>query len=195
MAFYIMSDNGASTGSIFEMDATISQNYNLAGKPTKYAVESGSKASDHYSKDLISLTYSGIVSDVKYLSGVEFSKNVADFESGIVALRDSGEFFACNFSDDQSLIKNCLFTSLQVSRSLENGKYAIAISFTTDQVEVANVSQVISATVPFETFKDPSEEKKKASGGTKTPEERETDLLDISLEFLSGGLLPREFRF
>lgn len=190
-----MSENGASTGSIFEMDATISHNYSLAGRPTEYAVEAGSKSSDHYSKDLVSLSCSGIVSDVKYSSGVEFSRDVADFEAGLVALRDSGMFFACNFSEDQLLIKNCLFTSLQVNRSPENGKYAIAVSFTVKQVQVANVAQVIAAAVPFETFKDPAEEKKKSSGGTKSPEERETDLLDISLEFLSGGLLSRDFRF
>ena len=190
MAFYIMSDNGV--GDVYEMDATVSHSYSLTGKPTEYAVESGGRSADHYDKDLISLSYSGVVSDVKYLSGVALSQDVSDFESGIVKLRDSGEFFACNFSEEQGLVKNCLFTNLQVSRSPEHGKYAIAISFTAKQVLVANVSEVTSAPKPFATFEDAAEDKKKASGGAKTPEEREADLLDTAIEYLSFGAIKRE---
>lgn len=165
MAFYIITDNGV--GDVFEMDATVSHNYSLTGKPTEYAVEDGSKSSDHYNKDLIKLTYSGVVSDVKYLSGVELSQDVVDFEEGIVALRDSGKFFACNFSEDQKLVKNCLFNNLQVSRSPEHGKYAISVSFTASQVRVANVSKVVTTPQPFTTFEDPAETKKSGTGSTK----------------------------
>lgn len=189
MAFYIISKNGV--GDVFEMDATVTQNYALRASPTEYAVESGSKSSDHYDKQLIRLNYSGVVSDVKYLKGVELSQSVADFEEGMQALFDSGEFFACNFSEEQRLVKNCLFTSLQVVRNLEHGRYAIKVDFSVKQVKVANVSEVESTLVPFATFEDPSEEKKSGAGSTQQPDERELDALDRDVSNLTFGAVER----
>lgn len=185
MAFFIISKNGV--GDVFEMDATVSHSYTLTGKPTNYAVESGSNKSDHYTKDLIQLNYSGIVSDVKYAKGVELSLSVSDFEEGIVSLRDSGEFFACSFSENTSIVKNCLFSSLTINRSPDHGKYAISVSFSVKQVEVVDVAEVVTAPEPFKTFADSAEVKKKGASSTDQPKKEEDKIWKRSLNSVAGS--------
>ena len=176
---------------MFEMDATVTHSYSLRGSTTEYAVEEGSKSSDHYDKELIVLNYSGVVSDVKYSKGVDLSQSVVDFEEGIVALRDSGKFFACNFSEDQRLIKNCLFNNLRVSRTVEHGRYAIKVDFTAKQVRVANISEVVTVPKPFTTFEDAAESKKAGTGSTQQPSERELDAVDRDFSNLTFGAVKQ----
>lgn len=181
MSFYITENDV-----VFEMDATVSHSYSLAGSPTTYAVEEGVNSSDHYNKELITLTYSGVVTDVKYATGVSFSQSVSDFEEGIVALRDSGKFFSCSFSDNTKLVNNCLFSNLTVKRSPLHGKFAIEVNFMVQQVRVANVAETTSSPIPFASFVDPAEDK--AQGAGSTEQVKKPDLLDWSNERTGFGV-------
>ena len=161
-------------GKYFYLDAVVDVSYNQSGAPTEYAVEAGFKSSDHYKQDQDSVTFNGQVSAVKFSSQGEVSTSLVDFEKGMTALKKSGKFFTCSFSDNISALRNCLFTSLVMSRSTGTGRYAIDVAFTARQVIVANQAGIVATPTPAAAYVDVTESQKNGNSGTTATTEQET---------------------
>lgn len=153
-------------GIIYRLDATVDVNYSQSGSPTEYAIEAGFKSSDHYKQDQDTISFSGQVSAVKFSSQGEESTSLLDFEKGITALKKSGKFFTCSFSDNLPVMKNCLFTSLNLKRDNTTGQFALDVSFTIKQVIVANQANIVATPQPASAYVDVVEKEGKGSSGT-----------------------------
>lgn len=168
MAFFIKS----STGDIFEMDATVEVGYNQTGKPTEYAIASKRRSSDHYDQMPDTVRFSGLVSKVKFArrreADLEVVETLEEFEGGLQSLKRSGEFFSCSFSDNLPILKNCLFTSLRMSRNSQGGLYQISVDFSIQQIIVSNQAELVASPIPASAYADVVEESEK--GGSSTTE-------------------------
>lgn len=192
MAFFLQTDNG--TGTILEMDATLNVDYRLNATPTRYAVEAGANASDHYQRAQPMVSFSGIVSEVKFFTPDGPVVTLEDFERALIDLRNGGQFFACSFSQNLEILRNCLFTSLSIRSTPETGPDAREISFNIVQVEQAQQAQNTVLPVPAERFQDIVQVRSRGTGSSTQPEEEATRDLTSQVERLSG-VSPGIFRF
>lgn len=188
MAIYIQT----SGGDRYFLDAVFNVSYNQTGSPTEYAVESGVSSSDHYNQSQDSVSISGSISKVKFVrrqKGVE-STDLGDFEAGLTSLKKSGQFFSVSFSDNLSILRNCLFTSLIMTRSSQTGRYAIDVTMDIVSVVVAAQSEVVETPEPLRQYRDavvPGEDS--SAGSTEYPtkqEESELEKTRNSLGRISG---------
>jgi hypothetical protein len=178
--FYIQTDNGE--GDIYALDATVNFSRQFRSSITSYAVESGSKVSDHYDKDQQTLSYSGIISDAKFAKN---SSNLSadDYERAMIELRDSGQLFACSFSNNLEVVLNCLFESLSFSTNPDIGYGSREVQFSIKQIEKANRAVNTVSPVPADKYKDQLPGKSKGSGSTK---EAPVSLADQSKRLRTG---------
>ena len=183
MAIFIQADNGS--GDMFQMDATTSVSYSLSGRPSQYAVQSGTNSADHYTQTPDIITFNGFVSDFKYVSREGAIQTLEDFEKGLQRVKKSGIFFTVSFSDNLDRLNNCLFTSLRMDRSLQTGVRGLQISMTMQQVVVANQSSVVLLAVPAAEFKDTAQAGQAGTGSTKEVTPREQDMFERG----AGGFL------
>lgn len=182
MAFYIKTDNG--DGDIYQLDAVVSVMYEQSGKVTKYAVEEGFNVSDHYQQNPDKITFSGNISQVKFLRNRELSTDLELFEKGMQALKRSGEPFACSFSDNLDIMRNCRFTRLTMERTVTTGKYSIDVSFNIEQTRVATQAKLSAEPIPADQHKDMVEEKKGGRGSTEEPDKEKKAYLTTVYESL-----------
>lgn len=186
MSIYIEAANGDR----FFLDAVVELSYSQTGSPTKYAVESGVDSSDHYSQEPDTISYSGQISKVKFLKNSEVNTDLETFEKGVTALKKSGRFFSVSFSDNLNIMRNCLFTSLQMSRSTETGRYAMNVSFNIQQVVVASQAQLATTPTPANQYVDVVESSKNGSGTTEAPTASESEKLYQISQELAPSLKP-----
>ena len=167
MALYIQAENGDR----FSLDATVSVNYTQEGQVTTYAVESGFDVSDHYKQLPDKVSFSGEISNVKFLWNKAFTTDLDIFEKGMQTLKRSGEPFSCSFSENLGIMRNCLFSSLQTTRDAGTGQHSLQVSFNIVQVRAASQAKLSSTPIPASQYKDMVEEKKKGKGSTEEPDE------------------------
>lgn len=190
MSIYIEAANGDR----FFLDAAEEVGYSQTGSPTKYAVESGVDSSDHYSQEPDTVSISGRISRVKFLRNAEINTNLEVFEKGMTALKKSGQFFSVSFSDNLSVMRNCLFTNLTMTRNKTTGRYALNISLGIQQVVVASQAQLATTPVPASQYVDTVESGKSGSGNTQTPtEQEERKLQDIVVTLDKTGISKSVF--
>lgn len=175
MTFFIQADNGA--GDRYQLDATVTVAYKQSGEVTSYAVEEGTDSSDHYKQKPDTVTFDGVISQVKFLRNSKVKTDLAIFEKGMQDLKRSGKFFACSFSKNLDIMKNCLFTDLEMSRDTNSGLYAMNVRFSIKQVRVSNQAKLSTVPIPAAQYKDMVEEKKKGKGATTEVTEREEGYL------------------
>lgn len=182
MAFFLTTEDNE----IFEMDATVEVGFSQTGKPTSYAVEEGFKVSDHYIQDPDTVSFKGVVSEVKFLrragEGLP-TKSLTDFEVGITELKKSGKFFTCTFSKNLTPLQNCLFTTLKMDRLSET---AIDINFSIQQIRVASRAANVKGVIPAQEYEGKVEGTSNGVGSTKKVE-RETPLGDRMRESFAIG--------
>ena len=164
MSFFIQTDNG--TGDRFQLDATVSVSYKQSGDVTTYSVEEGTESSDHYTQKPDVVSFDGVISQVKFLRNGKLKTDLALFEKGMQDLKRSGKFFACSFSNNLDIMKNCLFTSLDMSRDTTTGVYALNVRFTVKQTLVSSQAKLSAIPIPASQYKDMVDEKKKGKGAT-----------------------------
>lgn len=184
MAFYIKTDNGEGTN--YYLDAVVSVMYEQSGKVTKYAVEEGFNVSDHYQQNPDRITFTGSISEVKFLRNGELSTSLELFEKGMQALKRSGKPFACNFSDNLDIMKDCRFTRLTMERTTTTGKYAIDVSFNIEQTLTAAQAKLSTEPIPADKHKDMVDEKKGGKGSTEEPDTEKKGYLTTVFESLTS---------
>lgn len=156
-----------SDGVYYYMDAVFQVVYSQTGTPSEYAMESGVKASDHYSQNNDTVSISGSVSKAKL--STSDSTELEILEKGLTALKKSGEYFELSFSDNLDIMTNCLFTDLSMTRSTETGKHCIDLQMTISKVVTADRANLVSTPVPAKSFADIVDPKKKGAGNSVEP--------------------------
>lgn len=189
MAFYIRTDNGE--GEIYQLDAVVSIAYSQTGKVTSYTVEEGFEVSDHYHQSPDRITFSGSISKVKFLRNGAIATDLETFEKGMQTLKRSGKPFACLFSENLDTMKGCRFTKLDMSRSVNTGKYALDVNFTIQPTVYADQAQISAEPIPADQYKDMVETKKGGRGSTEEPEPEKEAYLTTVYNLLTGkGDIP-----
>lgn len=130
------------------LDATDSISYELPVQTTNYAVEDGSDISDNIALRPRTVSFTGIITDVK---SAQEKANLSTFEyiSGLEAIRDKRELFKIYFSSDLPPLENVFFQSLRISQDNTNGTLrtpdgdrfglsSFKISFTVKEIRITN---------------------------------------------------------
>lgn len=139
--FYIDSSIG-----ILELTSTTEINVNETSNVTKHPLEDGSEISDHIVNNNRSISFSGLISDVRRLSGgdenvtsdgtpANASKDVREYYDLLQKLRDSKERFSVIWDIRFPTATDCLITSVNLVRNKDTGTgYNISLAF--EQVRV-----------------------------------------------------------
>lgn len=184
MAFYIKTDNG--DGDIYQLDAVVSIVYEQSGKVTKYAVEAGFNVSDHYQQHPDRISFTGNISQVKFLRNGELATDLALFEKGMQNLKRTGKPFACLFSENLDIMKDCRFTRLVMERNVTTGKHSIDVSFNIEQTLTAEQAKLSTVPIAADKHKDMVEEKKGGKGTTEEPDTEKKGYLTSVFESLTS---------
>lgn len=166
MAIFIQARDGTK----YYMDSVFDVSYSQSGSPTEYAVESGVSSSDHYNQQQDVISMSGAISQVKFISPKGEQTDLDVFVKGLTNLKKSGQFFSVSFSDNLEVMRNCLFTSLNLSQNVGTGKYAYDVSMTITKVIVAKQAGTVATPEALQQYKDivnPSSDV--GAGSTLTP--------------------------
>lgn len=188
MAIFIQARDGTK----YYMDSVFDVSYSQSGSPTEYAVESGVSSSDHYNQQQDVISISGSISQVKFISSKGEQTDLDVFVKGLTNLKKSGQFFSVSFSDNLEVMRNCLFTSLNLSQNVGTGKYAYDVSMTITKVIVAKQAGTVATPEALQQYKDivnPSSDV--GAGSTQTPSQarqKEVERLRDSAgsEFVTG---------
>lgn len=174
-------------GDKYFLDAVFSVSYKQGSKITKYAVESGEESSDHYTNTQDGVNVSGSVSAVKFVVQGGQSTSLQDFERKLTALKKSGQFFSVFFSDNMNPLRNCLFSSLSMTKDTATGRHSILVDMSITQIVVADRAEEVIAPKALAEFQDIVETRKGGSGNTVEVEERDSQTVKKLFEDLAEG--------
>lgn len=175
-----------SDGNKYYLDAVSDVTYTQSGTPTEYHVESGKKVSDHYEQNQDVVTYSGDISEVKFINNGEVTTSLEDFVVKITALKKSGKPFTCGFAKILPSLKNCVFTNLDFSQNKQTGRFAYNVNISIKQILTANRADIVATPVPASAYADRLEDKSDSQGNTYDVPERDKNYLQKKTNELLG---------
>lgn len=151
MSIYFIQDPN---GIIYQLDATASITYKMAGKATSNPVESGESVTDNYvnKPDVISLR--GSISDSKSLSsGGPNSKTTEAYITGLRSLKEKKTLVSLHFGDKVGVITNCVIQSMDFTQNTTRGNTGSGI----DSFQVAiSLKQIrLAARAQLKPIRDP----------------------------------------
>jgi len=153
--FYLQVEN-----EIWELDSTSDVTQSLKGSLSSSRVEDGRVSSDNYVTDPVTVTFSGIISDVKSLTsntivvGSGVKKNTEDYLRTLKEVYRQKKPISVSFSSQSEFLKDCFFTSLDISQSVKNGVHynpelgftsSYSLRFSLQQVRYAKSAEVVRA--------------------------------------------------
>lgn len=153
--YYILTKDG----STYSLDSTSEVKVSYQSKVSDFPIEDGSVVSDHTQKQPTSISFTGIVSDIKAATNLD-ARTTEDFIQGLLNLRDRKEVFTLHigsggsaeqFSNFQA-IDNCLFEALDITQDQQNGwAYGLnsyKVSWSAKQIILANKAKITSEPDP-----------------------------------------------
>lgn len=134
--FYIDSP----TEGILELTSTTDIQVNETSTPSKHKLETGESITDNVVVDNISVTFSGIISDVRRIYQVTtqddgrqaevFSDPVDGYISALRRIKNTKQLFTVRYDSRFPAFTNCVLTSLSAIRDAQTGLgYRISLSF------------------------------------------------------------------
>lgn len=154
---------------VYMLDATESVEHTLPGQSTNYAIEDGSDISDNIALRPRTISFSGVISDIKTRSSSAYL-NSHDYIQALEDLRGNKELFSIYYTADHPPLLNVFFESLKISQDNTNGtlitpereSYGVSsfkVSFTVKEFRIstrAAVSKVRSDELNIVTKSDSS---------------------------------------
>lgn len=181
---------------VYTLDATLQGSLSLSGEVTEKPLQDGVKVADHYVNNPNTASLSGIVSDVKLLSGSTDSDNkaVLDWITELRTLKESGDTFIFEQAPSSgTVLSECVFTSLEISNDQKYGEfwgeyYAFRISASIKQIKKASRGQLV-AQPDSAVIGESTTTKKTGSGTTAAPSDTDTseDLFNKAKELSDKG--------
>ena len=177
------------SGEMYYLDATLSVSYQQSGTPTQYRMEGGSNSSDHYTQNQDTININGLISAVKMATREGESTSLEDFEVKMTALKKSGRFFSVTFSDNLEVLRNCLFTSLNMERNTDTGRYSMTVDMSIVQVEIAKRASLVTTPIAIDAYSNMVDVNSKSGGNTVEVSKRESNELcrAIRKSFVEDG--------
>ena len=111
----------------FTMDIERNISFIMSGKPTQYRTQGEYDSSDHYHEPFDKLSVSGKIGKVKFSTGGRTTTDYNDFVTGMTTLKRSRKKFRCSFSDDLSVLQDCLFLALSFNWVNTDGIYMLNV--------------------------------------------------------------------
>lgn len=193
--FYIDSSIG-----ILELTSTTEINVNETSNVTKHPLEDGSEISDHIVNNNRSISFSGLISDVRRLSGGDenvtsdstpsnTSKDVREYYDLLQKLRDSKERFSVIWDIRFPTATDCLITSVNLVRNKDTGTgYNISLAF--EQVRVVKRA---TEEVRRADLRDPDESQGRSNSSNTETERRVTGTFGFqaAVNLLPESEVPR----
>lgn len=158
--FYIDTSEG-----VFELTSTSSIRVVESSRATDHPIEDGERATDNIVNENLSVTFDGVISDIKRISTDEEDnqRSVEDFILSLRKVRNNKELFTLYYDDREfGVAENCLITNVQYERQAREGRgYKVNLSFKQLRVvEQANVT----TTLDNQTDPDKTQGKTDSSG-------------------------------
>lgn len=192
--FYIDSSIG-----ILELTSTTEINVNETSNVTKHPLEDGSEISDHLVNNNRSISFSGLISDIRRLSGGDDkdtsdgttaykSRNVREYYDLLQKLRDSKKRFSVIWDIRFPIATDCVITSVGLVRNKDTGTgYNISLAF--EQVRVVKRA---TETVRYADQRDPDESQGRSNSSNTETERRVTGSSEAHIAAgLQGKEVPR----
>lgn len=126
---------------VYEMTATTEVQFSYQGQPTKFKVESGATITDHYTLSNATASFNGIVTSVILLSNGEDQLSPKQYIEGLRALQISKRPFTVYLDDKLTPIKNCLFTMIDGSKSVDDGLSSWRMRLGFEQIRLEDRAQ------------------------------------------------------
>lgn len=140
---------------LYAFDSTATIRVSQTGTATSFPVEGGEDVSDHYVNNNTTISFDGIISDVKSIrreASEKYNKSTATFIRGLEALKKSKTPFKIHISNTLDAIDTCVFENLQFEQNKTQGNSgginAFRISFSAKQIRFAERAQAVSVRAP-----------------------------------------------
>ena len=158
-------------GDFYAMNATTSISRSSDGSLSNSLVEDGNYSSDNYVTRPVTLSFSGLITDISTFSGSKFDKKPKEYLNDLKSVQISKTPITVHYSDIQAPDSNCYFTSFNhkqdnVTGRAGEGLNAFRVSFTLQKVRfaagaraVAKPSSVVASSVASKTEKSSSTSK------------------------------------
>tara|TARA_R110000737_G_scaffold84802_2_gene117293 strand:- start:1609 stop:2199 length:591 start_codon:yes stop_codon:yes gene_type:complete len=155
-------------GDFYAMNATTSISRSSDGSLSNSLVEDGNYSSDNYVTRPVTLSFSGLITDISTFSGSKFDKKPKEYLNDLKSAQISKTPITVHYSDIQAPDSNCYFTSFNhkqdnVTGRAGEGLNAFRVSFTLQKVRfaagaraVAKPSTVVASSVASKSKKSTS---------------------------------------
>jgi len=137
MAIFYIKDGS----SVYEMTATTEVQFSYTGQPTKFKVESGATITDHYNISNATASFNGIVTSVVLLSNGDNQLSPKQYIESLRALQISKRPFTVYLDDKLTPIKNCLFTTIDGSKGVDDGLSSWRMRLGFEQIRLEDRAQ------------------------------------------------------
>ena len=120
--YYIVTgeDDTEALPDVYMLDATETVEQNLPVQSTNFTVEDGSDISDNIALRPRTVSFSGVISDIKPASS-KAKKKTIDYIKGLEDIRDKRELFSIYYSVNKEPLTNVFFESLNITQDSTNG--------------------------------------------------------------------------
>lgn len=137
MAIFYIKDGS----NVYEMTATTEVQFSYTGQPTKFKVESGATITDHYNISNATASFNGIITSVVLLSNGDNQLSPKQYIEGLRSLQISKRPFTVYLDDKLTPIKNCLFTTIDGSKGVDDGLSSWRMRLGFEQIRLEDRAQ------------------------------------------------------
>jgi len=199
--FFIEYRGEGGTVEYFELSVTTDVNLSYMGNPTQHPVEDGTVITDQIQNRNVSLSFQGLITDVKNITIgpiiastddqnqqliTQSQRSVEDNLEGLVRIRNSRRLFSVYYDFRQPPVDNCVFTNLSFDRDPETGgAYRASMDF--QQVQLSERARVVTQPEPQPSVENQVEGKTNSSSNS-TDEATTEELRESILLRTSGSL-------
>jgi len=136
-------------GTIYAMNATTSIKRQSQGVLSNSLVEDGNYSADNYVIKPVTLTFSGIITDISTFSGTNFDIDPEQYLDGLKRIQVNKTPIKVIYSDIQAPDSNCYFTSFTHTQTGVNGRSSggansFKVDFTLQQTRFARGATLTS---------------------------------------------------
>lgn len=159
--FYLQSEND-----IYVLNATTKVTRSSPASLSNSIVEDGGFSSDNYVLRPVTVSFSGIITDISTFRGTSYDKGTEEYLKGLKQIQIDKKPLTVHYSDNQPPDVNCFFTNFMHTQDSENGRVkgginSFKVDFTLQKVRyglgaqsVARPSSVLSESVQPKTKKN-----------------------------------------
>lgn len=178
MSLFYFTDKG---GNYYELSSTTRIHVSEMARATTNPVESGKAITDNYIIEPRTITFSGIITNIRVIGQQEDrAKPVDQWINDIRQLRIKKELIDV-YIDTLDIIKGCLITSFDIDKSKEQGSSGWNCSFVMQEILVSDRARIVDIAEPKPEVKDDVQGKSNSGNQTTAG----TELVEVNTTLLN----------